>query len=132
MTEATVTKKSKIPKAPKLFPDDLIDQLLAQVQNKDAESVLGKSGLAGQLKKQLAERMLAAELTHHLESEAEQGKAGNHRNGASRKTVITPNGKLNLDIPRDRQARSSRSWWANISAVYWASTITSSACMRAA
>ena len=41
---------------PKLFPDELIDQLLAQVQNKDAESILGESGLAGQLKKQLAER----------------------------------------------------------------------------
>ncbi|HXJ94149.1 MAG TPA: IS256 family transposase [Terriglobia bacterium] len=104
MTEATVTKKSKNPKAPKLFPDELIDQLLAQIQNKDAESVLGESGLAGQLKKQLAERMLAAELTHHLENEAEQGKAGNHRNGTSRKTVLTPNGELNLDIPRDRQA----------------------------
>lgn len=104
MTEATVTKKSKNPKAPKLFPDELIDQLLAQVQGKDAESILGESGLAGQLKKQLAERMLAAELSHHLEAETEQGKAGNHRNGTSPKTVLTPNGELKLDIPRDRQA----------------------------
>ncbi|VBT50540.1 transposase mutator family protein [Burkholderia pseudomallei] len=32
MTDATVSKKSKNPKAPKLFPDELIDQLLAQVQ----------------------------------------------------------------------------------------------------
>ncbi len=47
MTEATVTKKSKNAKAPKLFPDELIDQLLAQVQSKDAESILGESGLAG-------------------------------------------------------------------------------------
>ncbi len=104
MTDATVTKKSKNPKAPKLFPDELIDQLLAQVQGKDAESILGESGLAGQLKKQLAERMLAAELSHHLEAETEQGKAGNHRNGTSPKTVLTPNGELKLDIPRDRQA----------------------------
>ncbi|TDY37130.1 hypothetical protein BX592_122131, partial [Paraburkholderia rhizosphaerae] len=44
MTETTVTKKSKNQKAPKLFPDELIDQLLAQVQNKDAESILGESG----------------------------------------------------------------------------------------
>ncbi|MDX6007464.1 hypothetical protein SIM88_01640 [Cupriavidus necator] len=29
-----MTKKSKKSSAPKLFPDDLIDQLLAQVQNK--------------------------------------------------------------------------------------------------
>ncbi len=48
--------------------------------------------------------MLAAELSHHLESEAEQGKDGNHRNGTSPKTVISPNGELKLDIPRDRQA----------------------------
>jgi hypothetical protein len=34
MTEATVTKKSKTLKAPKLFSDELIDQLLAQVQAK--------------------------------------------------------------------------------------------------
>jgi hypothetical protein len=104
MTETTsMTKKSKKSSAPKLFPDELIDQLLAQVQNKDAESILGESGLAGLLKKQLAERMLAAELTHHLASEAKQGKSGNHRNGSSPKTVITPNGELELDIPRDRQ-----------------------------
>jgi len=97
------TTKTKKPKAPKLFPDELIDQLLAQVANKDAESILGESGLAGQLKKQLAERMLAAELSHHLTTETKQGRSGNHRNGSSAKTVITPNGELDLDIPRDRQ-----------------------------
>ncbi len=63
-------RNTKKPKAPKLFPDERIDQLLAQIQNKDAESFLGESGLAGQLKKQLTERMLAAELTHHLDAEA--------------------------------------------------------------
>jgi transposase-like protein len=103
MAEAMSTTKK--PKAPQLFSDDLIDQLLAQVQHKDAESNLGESGLAGQLKKRLAERMLAAELSHHLDSEAALGKSGNHRNGASRKTVTTPEGEaLELAIPRDRQA----------------------------
>ena len=105
MTEVmSTTKKTKKSKVPKLFPDELIDQLLAQVQNRDAESILGESGLAGQLKKRLAERMLAAELTHHLDTETKQGRAGNHRNGSSPKTVITPSGELDLDIPRDRQA----------------------------
>ena len=103
MTEAMSTTKK--PKAPQLFSDELIDQLLAQVQNKDAESILGESGLAGQLKKRLAERMLAAELSHHLDSEAALGKSGNHRNGISKKTVTTPEGEaLELVIPRDRQA----------------------------
>lgn len=50
--------------------------------------------------------MLVAELTHHLHAEAKQGptKAGNHRNGSSAKTVITPSGELELDILRDRLA----------------------------
>jgi putative transposase len=102
-TMTTKTRKTKA-KAAKLFPDELIDQLLTQIQNKDAESILGESGLAGQLKKQLAERMLAAELKHHLTAEAVQQAAGNHRNGTSPKTVITPGGELQLDIPRDRLA----------------------------
>jgi len=102
MTEAAPKKaRKRKPKGP--FPDELIDQLLAHVKGKDAESLLGESGLVGQLKKQLAERMLAAELTHHLKTEsAEPAAAGNHRNGSSPKTVVTPGGPLALDIPRDR------------------------------
>jgi transposase-like protein len=100
MTDAITTKKPRKKKEPYPFPVDLIDQLLAQVQNKDAESILGESGLAGQLKKMLAERMLAAELSHHLASEDEASK--NHRNGTSPKKVLAPGGELHLDIPRDR------------------------------
>lgn len=104
MTDAMTTRSRKTKaKSHRLFPDELIDQLLAQVQGKDAESILGESGLAGQLKKQLAERMLAAELNHHLTTEAAQA-TGNHRNGTSPKTVISPGGELQLDIPRDRLA----------------------------
>src|SRR5260363_422372 len=46
----------------KIFSDERIDPLLSQVQSKDAESLLGETGLAGQLKKRLAERMLEAAL----------------------------------------------------------------------
>ncbi|MEC4722192.1 transposase, partial [Noviherbaspirillum sp. CPCC 100848] len=94
------TKKPKKQKAPPPFPVELIDQLLATVQNKDAESILGESGLAGQLKKMLAERMLAAELTYHLDNEGQASK--NHRNGTSPKKVLAPGGELQLDVPRDR------------------------------
>jgi putative transposase len=74
MTDIMTTKKPKKQKAPYPFPVELIDQLLAQVENKDAESILGETGLAGQLKKMLAERMLSAELNHHLAGEGEAGK----------------------------------------------------------
>ena len=100
MTDAAPKKlRKRKPKGP--FSDELLDQLLSHVKGKDAESLLGESGLVGQLKKQLAERMLAAELTHHLKTEAGES-ASNHRNGTSAKKVITPNGPLSLDIPRDR------------------------------
>lgn len=102
MTETT--KKARKRKSSGPFSDELLDQLLAQASGKDAESLLGESGLIGQLKKQLAERMLAAELSHHLASEAADEGAGNHRNGTSSKTVLTPSGALDLNIPRDRLA----------------------------
>jgi len=98
------TKKARERKAKGPFSDELLDQLLAQASGQDAESLLGESGLIGQLKKQLAERMLAAELSHHLSSEAVEEGSGNHRNGTSPKTVLTPNGALALNIPRDRLA----------------------------
>ena len=104
MTDAPKPSRKRKPKGP--FSDELIDQLLSQSRGKDAQSLLGESGVVGQLKQQLAERMLAAELSHHLESEAADGDegagSGNHRNGTTPKTVITPEGALPLDIPRDR------------------------------
>ena len=104
MTDASKPARKRKSKGP--FSDELIEQLLAQSQGKDAQTVLGESGVMGQLKKQLAERMLSAELSHHLESEAADAQEGtgpgNHRNGTTPKTVITPEGALPLDIPRDR------------------------------
>jgi putative transposase len=99
MTDVMTTKKPKKQKAPPPFPVELIDQLLATVQNKDAESILGEFGLAGQLKKMLAERMLSAELTRHLAQQEQASK--NHRNGTSPKKVLAPGGELQLDVPRD-------------------------------
>ena len=100
MTETAKKPRKRKPTGP--FSNELIDQLLAQASGKDAESLLGETGLIGQLKKQLAERMLVAELTHHLADEEAEERFGNHRNGSSPKTVIIPNGSLDLNIPRDR------------------------------
>lgn len=80
---------------------ELLDQLL---EGRDAGTVLEASGLMGELKKALAERMLNAELDVHLAGE-EQEAAGNHRNGTSPKTVITGDGRVVLDIPRDRHGQ---------------------------
>ncbi|MBL8540863.1 MAG: IS256 family transposase [Betaproteobacteria bacterium] len=83
------------------FPKELLDQLLA---GRDPKTVLDSGGLLGDLKKALAERMLNAEMDVHLANEAEAGLR-NHRNGTSGKTVLTPEGSLELSIPRDRHGR---------------------------
>jgi transposase-like protein len=56
-------------------------------------------------KKALIERALGAELSHHLGYRPGATKpedANNHRNGASGKTVLTEDGPLRIDVPRDR------------------------------
>jgi putative transposase len=52
------------------------------------------------LKKALAERVLNAEIDHHLVN----GDGGNTRNGYGKKTVVTESSSLELDVPRDRQS----------------------------
>lgn len=83
------------------FTAELLDSLLA---GRDPKSILESGGLIGDLKKALAERMLHAEMDVHLEGEAEAGLS-NHRNGSSSKTVLTPEGPMELSIPRDRHGR---------------------------
>ena len=84
--------------------NELVEELLA---GRDPSEVFAQDGLLDELKKALAERILNAELDQHLAAErsgaAGEGR-GNHRNGTSRKTVLTGTGKLDLQIPRDRQA----------------------------
>ena len=108
MTATPKAVKARQRKAKGPFSNELLDQILSQLQGHDAQSLLGQSGLVAQLKKQLAERMLSAELTHHLRQEREQAgddEPANYRNGSSAKTVLTSDGgALNLQIPRDRQA----------------------------
>ena len=82
-------------------PDELLDQLL---EGTDALEAFQSGDLVQDLKKALAERILNAELDHHLDHEEEQA-SGNHRNGHSRKRVLTDDGRLDLSIPRDRQGR---------------------------
>ena len=79
------------------IPSDLLDQLLA---GGDAAAALQQGGLLDSLKKALAERALNAEMDQHLGHEEQ---AGNSRNGYGRKTVATDTGKIEIEVPRDRQ-----------------------------
>jgi putative transposase len=80
------------------IPNALLDQLLA---GGDASAAFDQGGLLDSLKKALTERALNAEMDHHLASD---DSTGNTRNGYGRKTVMTDTGKLELDVPRDREA----------------------------
>jgi putative transposase len=77
---------------------DLLDQLLA---GRDPKDVFNKDGLVDELKKALSERILNAEIDEHLEGEGGEAK-GNHRNGYSKKSVLTGTSKMTLSVPRDR------------------------------
>jgi putative transposase len=80
------------------IPDAILDQLLAGA---DPKTAFDPNGLLDGLKKALAERALNAEMDHHLTGD---GGAGNSRNGYGRKSVITDTGRIELEVPRDRQA----------------------------
>ena len=78
---------------------DTVDQLLV---GRDPKEVFSKDGLFDELKKALAERILKAELDDHLGGEPADGKP-NHRNGYSKKSVLTESSKLDIRVPRDRE-----------------------------
>ena len=84
---------------------EILDELL---KDKDPKTMFSSDGLLGELKKALAERVLNAEMDHHLadstQDEVSEGeKPANRRNGYSKKTVLSENEALELAIPRDRR-----------------------------
>src|SRR5579871_2630922 len=86
-----------------LLPDGLIDELVAGARTE--EEIAGPGGLLGQLTKRLVERAMEVELTDHLGYEPHQeppGGAGNTRNGSMSKTLITEQGEVQVNTPRDR------------------------------
>src|SRR5271154_6099752 len=82
--------------------NELIDELLA---GQDPASVMRQDGLLGELKKALLNRLMAAEFEHHLAQERAAGAGKNHRNGSTRKRVLTNDSQVDVTIPRDREAR---------------------------
>lgn len=87
----------------KLLPDEVLDELLAGAQGE--QEIVGPGGLLSQLMKRLVERAMEVELTDHLGYEPHlepPGGAGNTRNGSTPKTLITEQGAVWIDAPRDR------------------------------
>jgi transposase-like protein len=82
------------------IPKELIDQFVSGPMSAEAVNAASMA-----FKKALIERALGAELSHHLgypHGAARPEDAGNHRNGASGKTLLTEDGPLRVEVPRDR------------------------------
>jgi putative transposase len=94
------TSKKKPVAALPSIPKELIDQLVSGPMTAEAVNAASMA-----FKKALIERALGAELSHHLDyppgTDKPVGNA-NHRNGMSGKTVLTDDGPLRIDVPRDR------------------------------
>ena len=82
--------------------NELIDELLA---GHDPSSVMRQDGLLGESKKALLNRLMAAEFEHHITEDRATGEGKNHRNGSTRKRVLTGDSQVDVTIPRDREAR---------------------------
>ncbi len=96
-TKAAAAAAAALPSIPK----ELIDQFVQGPMNAEAVQAASMA-----FKKALIERALGAELSHHLgypPGAAKAEEASNHRNGASGKTVLTEDGPLRIEVPRDRE-----------------------------
>lgn len=83
------------------IPKELIDQFVTGPMSAQAVNAASMA-----FKKALIERALGAELSHHLGYRPGTTKpedANNHRNGSSGKTVLTEDGPLRIEVPRDRE-----------------------------
>jgi putative transposase len=91
--------KSEAPLAP--VPPEILDQFVRQGPLTPAEL----DAAVRRFKKAIIERALGGELSHHLgypPGGTKPDQTTNHRNGTSGKTVLTDDGPLPIEVPRDR------------------------------
>lgn len=85
------------------IPDKLLDELLKGYSK--PEDLQGPNGILKQLTKKLVERAMQAEMDHHLgypKSHPAGRNSGNSRNGTTKKTIVSDQGKTEIEVPRDR------------------------------
>jgi putative transposase len=85
--------------------DGLVDELIAGKRGE--REILGQGGVLGEITRRMVTRALAEELTEHLgypAGQAPAGGAGNSRNGGTPKTLLTDQGRVRIDVPRDRNS----------------------------
>jgi transposase-like protein len=95
-------RKSLTPETPLApVPEEILDQFVRQgpISPEELDAAVRR------FKKAIIERALGGELTHHLGYPPGGDRPDdslNHRNGSGSKTVLTDDGPLRIDVPRDR------------------------------
>jgi transposase-like protein len=88
------------PSAEPKIPKELLDQLISgPITQAEFESIFRS------LKKAIIERAMGAEMSEHLgykRGEPKPALQSNQRNGTSGKTVLTDDGPMDIEVPRDR------------------------------
>lgn len=82
------------------IPEELLKQFVTGPMTAEAVEAATRK-----FKKAIIERALGVEMSHHLgyaPGESKPGTVSNYRNGTSSKTILTDDGPLPIDIPRDR------------------------------
>lgn len=69
----------------------------------DLSNALSEGGLLKQLTKRLVEKALKAEMAEH-HTKYDRTDSENSRNGLSQKNLVTDNGVITVDVPRDRES----------------------------
>jgi putative transposase len=110
LAETMVAEMADGKELPGEFNEQLVDAMLgAMIAGKRSEQeILGPGGVLGELTRRLVERALQEELSEHLgypAGQAPPGGAGNSRNGGTPKTLLTDQGRVRIDTPRDRKSR---------------------------
>ena len=96
-------RKSLTPETPLApVPAEILDEFVRQglISHEELEAAVRR------FKTAIIERALGSELTHHLgypPGGSKPDETTNHRNGTGSKTVLTDDGPLPIDVPRDRE-----------------------------
>lgn len=101
--DAPVVSVAELAKA--LIATPQAQAMINQSGARSFDDLIGKEGLVAQMLKPLMQEMLAAEMTEHLgypKHDPTGYLTGNSRNGSYQRTLRSSDGKLPLDIPRDR------------------------------
>jgi putative transposase len=97
-------RKDLTPEAPLApVPAEILDQFVRQgpITHEELDAAVRR------FKKAIIERALGGELTHHLgypPGGTKPEETTNHRNGTGSKTVLTDDGPLAIEVPRDRES----------------------------